>query len=102
MAFVTLAHELGHLYMGHLGADKKLAIQDRCRIKHRMREIEAESVAYIVCSRNGIECRSQKYLNGYVERVETTEDLDIYAITRAAGHIERLLRLSNSSQWSSR
>ncbi len=100
MSFVTLAHELGHLFLGHLGEDKKLSIQDRCAVEHRMREIEAESVAYIVCHRNGIECRSQKYLNAYVENGETTENLDIYAITRAAGHIERLLDLSHSSQWS--
>ena len=99
MAFVTLAHELGHLFLGHLGQDRRLTIQDRCSITHRMREIEAESVAYIVCHRNGVECRSQKYLNAYVQQGETTEDLDIYAITRAAGHIERLLDLSNSSQW---
>lgn len=99
MSFVTLAHELGHLFLGHLGEDKKLAIQDRVAVEHRMREIEAESVAYIVCNRNGVECRSQKYLNTYVENGETTQNLDIYAITRAAGHIERLLDLSKSSQW---
>ena len=101
MAFVTLAHELGHLFLGHLGQDKKLAIQDRCSIPLRTREIEAESVAYIVGHRNGVECRSPKYLSTYVENEETTKDLDIYAITRAAGHIERLLDLSNSSQWRS-
>jgi hypothetical protein len=99
MSFVTLAHELGHLFLGHLGEDKKLGIQDRRGIKHRMREIEAESVAYIVCERNGVECRSQKYLHTYGTNGESTADLDLYAITRAAGHIERLLDLSKSSQW---
>lgn len=96
--FVTLAHELGHLFLGHLGEDKKLGIQGR-RPEHRIREIEAESVAYIVCQRNGIECRSQKYLNMYVESGDSADDLDLYAITRSAGHIERLLHLSKSSQW---
>ncbi len=98
MRFVTLAHELGHLFLGHLGDDKKLQIQGR-RPEHRIREIEAESVAYIVCSRNGVESRSQKYLSGYIASGETTEALDLYAITRAAGHIERLLHLSKSTQW---
>lgn len=98
MSFVTLAHELGHLFLGHLGDDKKLQIQGR-RPEHRIREIEAESVAYIVCSRNGIESRSQKYLSEYITKEETTENLDLYAITRAAGHIERLLHLSKSTQW---
>jgi hypothetical protein len=98
MNFVTLAHELAHLFLGHLGDDKKLGIQGR-RPEHRVREIEAESVAYILCHRNGIESRSQKYLNHFVESGETADHLDLYAITRAAGHIERLLRLSKSSQW---
>ena len=98
MSFVTLAHELGHLFLGHLGDDKKLQIQGR-RPEHRIREIEAESVAYIICCRNGVEARSEKYLNNYINSGETTEDLDLYAITRAAGHIERLLRLSKSTQW---
>jgi hypothetical protein len=98
MSFVTLAHELGHLFLGHLGDDKKLQTQGR-RPEYRIQEIEAESVAYIVSSRNGIESRSQKYLSDYIAGGETTEDLDLYAITRAAGHIERLLRLSKSTQW---
>jgi len=98
MSFVTLAHELAHLFLGHLGDDKKLQIQGR-RPEHRIREIEAESVAYIVCNRNGVESRSQKYLSAYIESGETSEDLDLYAITRAAGHIERLLHLSKSTQW---
>lgn len=98
MSFVTLAHELGHLFLGHLGDDKMLQIQGR-RPEHRIREIEAESVAYIICCRNGVEARSEKYLNSYIKSGEPTEDLDLYAITRAAGHIERLLRLSKSTQW---
>ena len=98
MSFVTLAHELAHLFLGHLGDDKKLQIQGR-RPEHRIREIEAESVAYIVCNRNGVESRSQKYLSSYIASDEAVEDLDLYAITRAACHIERLLHLSKSTQW---
>jgi hypothetical protein len=98
VGFVTLAHELAHLYLGHLGDDRKLKIQGRQR-DHRMREIEAESVAYVLSHRNGVETRSQKYLNEFVESGECADDLDLYAITRAAGHIERLLALSRSSQW---
>lgn len=98
MSFVTLAHELAHLFLGHLGDDKKLGITERKR-PHRVQEIEAESVAYILCHRNRVEFRSQPYLNSFVEANESAADLDLYAITRAAGHIERLLDLSISSQW---
>ena len=101
MSFVTLAHELAHLFLGHLGDDKKLGIKGRQPV-HRIREIEAESVAYIVCKRNGVEAHSQKYLNAFVEKDETAADLDIYSITRSAGHIERLLKLSMTSQFISK
>lgn len=97
MSFVTLAHELGHLFLGHLGDDPKLRIKNR-QPPHREREIEAESVAYIVCKRNGIECRSQKYLHNFVQNGETTDDLDLYAITRAPGRVEQLLNLSKSAR----
>lgn len=96
--FVTLAHELGHLFLGHLGGDTKLKIPARQR-EYRIEEIEAESVAYIVCHRNGIECRSQRYLNAFVEDGETAENIDLYAIMRAAGQIERLLGLSIGMKW---
>jgi hypothetical protein len=43
--------------------------------------------------------REEGYLNSFVEANESAADLDLYAITRAAGHIERLLDLSISSQW---
>jgi hypothetical protein len=96
MHFVTLSHELAHLFLGHLGKDQKLGIPDRSAIKEHSREIEAESVAYIVSSRSGIECRSQKYLSNYVESNENVDNLDLYSITRAAGHIERLLGLCHN------
>jgi len=97
--FATLIHELGHLFLGHLGEDRKLRIQDRRGLPHRQEEIEAESIAYIICRRNDIECSSPKYLHGHVNSGDRAEHLDLYAITRAAGHIERLLQLSRSSEW---
>lgn len=96
MSFVTLAHELAHLFLGHLGDDQKLGIQGR-QVEHRIREIEAESVAYMTCKRNGVETRSQNYLSSFVECGESAESLDLYSIMRAAGQVERLLRLSKTS-----
>lgn len=92
--FVTLTHELGHLYLGHLDRDQKLRIPDRPRPDHNTREIEAESVAYIVCHRNGVEPKSQTYLSEFVDETTTTDQLDIYQIMRAAGQVESLLGLS--------
>jgi hypothetical protein len=91
--FATIAHELAHLFLGHLGADKALHVPERPHMDHRMIELEAESVAYIVCGKNGVESDSAKYLADYVLKNTTVGDLDIYQIMRAAGQIETLLGL---------
>jgi hypothetical protein len=92
--FATLAHELGHLYLGHLGKDKYLSIPDRPRQSHQQRELEAESAAFIVCARNGVANRSASYLTNYVQQDTTSEQLDLYQIMRATGQIEALLGLA--------
>jgi Protein of unknown function (DUF3293) len=92
--FVTLTHELAHLFLGHLGPDKKLNIPLRAPLSLMEREIEAESVAFLVCNRNGVQPKSQTYLAGYVDQSVHTDQIDIYQIMRAAGQVEALLNLS--------
>jgi IrrE N-terminal-like domain len=89
--FVTLAHELAHLFLGHLGADHALGVKDRSDLAHRQEEFEAESVAFIVCERNGVESRSKTYLANFVNQNTTVGNLDIYQVMHAAGQIETLL-----------
>lgn len=92
--FATLAHELAHLHLGHLGQDKYLKVPIRVTQTHAQRELEAESAAYIVCARNGVENKSESYLSNYVKQETTVDRLDLYQIMRAAGQIEALLKLS--------
>lgn len=92
--FSTLAHELGHLFLGHLGLDKALKIPERPQLSHGQMELEAESVAYVVCGRNGVACESKTYLANYVTQHTTVGDIDVYQIMRAAGQIETLLKLT--------
>ena len=92
--FSTLAHELAHLFLGHLGRDTYLGIPERPRLTHPQRELEAESTAFIVCSRNGVQCKSQSYLASYVMQDTSTEQLDLYQIMRSAGQIETILGLA--------
>ena len=96
--FSTLAHELAHLFLGHLGRDAFLRIPERPALTHQQRELEAESTAFIVCARNGVECKSQSYLAGYVEQDTTTEQLDLYQIMRAAGQVETILELATHTK----
>ena len=92
--FTTLAHELAHLYLGHLGKDAKRRIPNRRHVPERMREIEAESVAYLVGHRNGVAPVSDAYLSGFIEAGEPIErTLDVDRVMRAAGAVERVMGL---------
>lgn len=91
--FSSLAHELAHLFLGHLGLDKVLNAPDQQNAPEKRKELEAESVAYLVCERNGVKCKSQTYLANYVDGRKTMDQLDVYAVMRAAGQVETLLGL---------
>ena len=91
--FCTLCHELGHLFLGHLGKDH-LSSAERPNVKHAQMELEAESVAYIVCQRNNVTPRSQTYLSNFVNDNASVERMDLYMIMRAAGQVEALLNLN--------
>lgn len=97
--FSTLAHELAHLFLGHLGSDRALKISKRQGITLAQKELEAESVAFLVCKRNGVTSRSETYLNHYVSQNTTVDDIDIYRIMHAAGQIEKALNLTVNTKF---
>ncbi len=97
--FATLAHELAHLFLGHLGPDKALNVPERAAMPSAQRELEAESVAFLVCRRNGVESRSETYLANFVQQNTTIEHLDLYQVMRAAGQVETTLGLSAHTKY---
>lgn len=97
--FATMAHELGHLFLGHLGPDKVLGVPKRRPLTHGDVELEAESVSYLVCARNGVTSKAEKYLAAYVSEHTTIDDSDLYQILRAAGQVETLLGLISPSKF---
>ena len=97
--FATLAHELGHLFLGHLGPDQALNVPERPTMSHAQREIEAESVAYLVCARNGVKSKSETYLTNYVGKNIAVDHLDLYQVMRAAGQAESLLGLTAHTKY---
>ena len=94
--FVTVAHELAHLYLGHMGTDRGRRVPDRGYTDHALREVEAECTAYLVARRNGVKPRSESYLAEYQGAFE---HLDLYAITRAANAVETAMGISAQKLW---
>lgn len=97
--FATVAHELAHLFLGHLGPDNALRVPERPTGNHSQQELEAESVAFLVCKRNGVVSASETYLANYVDQNTSVGDLDIYQVMRAAGQVETLLGLGAQTRF---
>ena len=61
--FGVLCHELAHILLGHLGTDHDAWWYSRTGLDHPTVEIEAEAVAFIVTSRQGLRGPSDAYLS---------------------------------------
>ena len=85
--FATLAHELGHVYCGHVGRDSKGRWPDRSSLGESLCEMEAEAVAWLVCQRNGVTSRSKDYLSSLIENADFSK-ISMYAIFEAANRVE--------------
>lgn len=88
---VTIAHELAHAFLGHLGADKGRDIRDRSDRSLAEREVEAEMTAYLVAMRNGLKPRSESYLDAHKGAFT---GLDLYGVMRAANAVETVMGVS--------
>jgi hypothetical protein len=85
--FATLAHELGHIYCGHLGPGPKERWGNRRLDSHPQREMEAEAVCWLVCNRNGVSSRSADYLHSLIQKSDLGQ-VSIYSIYVAANLVE--------------
>jgi len=97
--FATLVHELAHLYLGHLGADKFLKTADRRELSHQEKELEAESVCYIVCHRSHVQPNSEVYLSKFIYDDFRVENMNVDAILKGAGKVETVLDLIAHNQF---
>ena len=88
--YVTIVHELAHLYCGHLGTPDDRWWPDRRGLNHNVWELEAESVAYLVRTRAGLDNPSEQYLAGYVGKQEQVPSLSLECVMKAAGLIEQM------------
>jgi hypothetical protein len=90
----TLVHELAHLYCGHLGTPNARWWPDRQNLSHAVREFEAESVSYLVCTRLGIDTASDEYLASYVRRCPATPPISLDRVMKSVWLLEQMGRAS--------
>lgn len=99
----TITHELGHLLCQHLPCPHNWTKKNKKRtfdqpeykaaweqrnISYEAGEIEAESVAYLVCSRLRIKTKSAQYLANFVENnKEIPDDVSYEHIFKAANKV---------------
>ena len=88
--YATIAHELAHLYCGHLGSPNPQWWPSRVGLCTDVAEFEAESVAYMVCRRLGIDGRSAEYLAGYFGAYVEVPRMSLELVMKAAGLIEKM------------
>ncbi|MBW1741171.1 MAG: hypothetical protein JRJ42_08575 [Deltaproteobacteria bacterium] len=94
--YSSLAHEMAHIFCGHVGVDDEAWWPNRPNLEHNQIEIEAESVAYLVCRRKKLFASAERYLSAY----DTTEGLDmplfsVNAVIQATTYIEDM----GQSKW---
>jgi hypothetical protein len=91
-AYAVLCHELAHIYLGHVGADRDGWWPFRMNLSEAVAEIEAEAVAHIVCGRASLRTRSAEYLSSFVEDSEDLDAISLDLISRVAGRLEEMGR----------
>lgn len=93
---VTVAHELGHIFCGHLGGcegrNATSGWGNRSGLDHHACEIEAEAVAWLVARRVGVMTGSPAYLRRHVEQGGLAR-VNTDVVVRAAARIETLAGL---------
>jgi hypothetical protein len=88
--FGVLAHELGHILLGHTGGDDDHWWPSRLGLGKNAVEVEAEAVAHIVATRFGLRGGSAAYLSGYVKDEAVPGAVSLDNIAKVAGRIEQM------------
>jgi len=86
--YASLAHALGHIFCSHLGIDRHAWWQERKDLNIRGEEIEADSVAYLVCRRSGLRADSENYLLQFSEPQKEIPPFSMNAVIQATSYIE--------------
>jgi len=94
-AFVGICHELAHLFCEHIEApiEKGAPLWEKRVLEKNQLEFEAETVAWLVTRRHGIEdSKSVEYLADYVDEDGKIPAVDVNKIMSAVDRIEQLFQ----------
>ena len=87
--YASLAHALGHIFCSHLGIDRHAWWPERGDLFIRGEEIEADSVAYLVCRRSGLRTNSEHYLLlRFSDPHQEIPSFSMNAVIQATSYIE--------------
>lgn len=88
--YSVLCHEIAHILLGHLGGDEDGWWPTRMNLSHRSVEIEAESVAFMVCARAGLVSTAESYLARHNPEPSQLAKISVDSMVRVAGLIESM------------
>lgn len=89
--FAALVHELAHFFCQHLKPVKEDWWKHR-NLSLNEAEFEAETVAWLVCERIGIDNPSAEYLSGYLNNNSQVPNISIECILKMTNTIEALFK----------
>ena len=90
LRYVSLTHELGHIFCGHLGIDRNAWWPDREALNISDEEMEAACVAYLIARRKGLEACSEKYLSEYAGTNQEIPAFSLNSVLQAVNYIEEM------------
>jgi hypothetical protein len=88
--YVALVLELGHIFCGHLGIDSEAWWVDRKELDFECIDIEAASVAHLICGRRGLGRAGNRFLAEFREKDRELPFFSLNAVFQAATHIEAM------------
>jgi hypothetical protein len=90
--YASLSHELGHIFSSHLGINRHAWWPERGDLNIWGEEIEADSVAYLVCRRRGLKANAENYLLQFSEKHQEIAPFSMNAVIQAANYIEDMAK----------
>ena len=90
--YAALVQELAHIFCGHLGIDSDAWWAEREDLDLERAEVEAASVAFLVCRRRGLTRVAGRFTAGYASDERRIPALSLNAVLQAATHIEAMSR----------